>query len=266
MYCLYAVISAALVPLLNNFFPILRESYSIWLVPVLFIGFFVALVLLHMAVFFTSIGLVSLKREVKAYKYFRFISNITLPMLFKILRVKIDVETTAELPQDKRVVLVCNHTHIFDPVILLLAFPDLELTFFAKQEIIKEMPIVAKFIHSLKGIFIDRENLRGGAKAIIEGIKLIKSDTASLGVFPEGHRTADGRLQEFKGGAFKAATKTGAPVVVCTVKGVTDIMKNFPLKKSKVNVSVLSVLSSEDKTAEQLSETSRELMLSDLKK
>ena len=42
MFYLYLVLSAALIPVLNNFFEILRQPYSWWLVPVLFIAFFSA--------------------------------------------------------------------------------------------------------------------------------------------------------------------------------------------------------------------------------
>ena len=50
----YLVISVALIPILNNFFEILRQPYSWWLVPVLIIGFFLGLVILHMLWFFAE--------------------------------------------------------------------------------------------------------------------------------------------------------------------------------------------------------------------
>ena len=54
MLYVYLVASAALIPILDIFFDILKESYSWWLVPVLFIGFFLGFIILHLAVFAVS--------------------------------------------------------------------------------------------------------------------------------------------------------------------------------------------------------------------
>lgn len=43
MFYFYLVLSAVLLPVLNNFFGILRQPYSWWLVPVLFITSFLGL-------------------------------------------------------------------------------------------------------------------------------------------------------------------------------------------------------------------------------
>ncbi len=49
-------------------------------------------------------------------------------------------------------------------------------------------------------------------------------------VFPEGTRSVDGTLLEFKPGALKLATKSGVPIIPVTISGSKDIMK----KGSKV--------------------------------
>lgn len=45
----------------------------------------------------------------------------------------------------------------------------------------------------------------------------------SLLVFPEGHRTRDGKLREFKRGSFVLAQATGAPIVPLAVRGLRQI-------------------------------------------
>ena len=48
MIYFYVILSIALIPILENFFDILKQSYSWWLVPLLIIGFFIAMVLIHL--------------------------------------------------------------------------------------------------------------------------------------------------------------------------------------------------------------------------
>jgi 1-acyl-sn-glycerol-3-phosphate acyltransferase len=43
-------------------------------------------------------------------------------------------------------------------------------------------------------------------------------------VFPEGTRTADGKLKAFKNGAFQAAVLTGKPVVPVAINGTFSLM------------------------------------------
>ena len=48
-------------------------------------------------------------------------------------------------------------------------------------------------------------------------------------MFPEGHRSADGVLQEFKNGGFKLAQKAGVPVVPVTIIGSHRVLKKDSL-------------------------------------
>ena len=49
-------------------------------------------------------------------------------------------------------------------------------------------------------------------------------------VFPEGTRSEDGALLEFKPGALKLATKSGVPIIPVTINGSKEIM----VKGSKI--------------------------------
>lgn len=264
MLYFYAVVSAALIPILDRNFPILRENYSVWLVPLLFVCFFIGFILLHLAVVIISFLCVNVNKPPKCYKYYRFLAKITMPMVLSILRVKVVITGEELLPQEKRFVLASNHTHLFDPLIYLGKFPEAELAFIGKKEISKKMRIVAGFMWSLKGMFVDRDDPRSGAKVLINSVKLLKNDEVSIGIFPEGTRSKDGKIGEFKSGAVKMAIKAKVPFCVCTVKGVTEILKNFPFLPTTVYLDVLKVYDTADyetKTAEQISEEARNLMI-----
>jgi 1-acyl-sn-glycerol-3-phosphate acyltransferase len=55
-----------------------------------------------------------------------------------------------------------------------------------------------------------------------------------VAIYPEGTRTRDGSLQEFKGGALLAARMAGVPIVPCGIRGAYDAWprgRTIPLPK-----------------------------------
>ena len=83
MFYVYLVISAALIPILDNFFEILRHSYSWWLVPLLFIVFFLGLVIIHLLITVVWILTIRTDRPVKSRPAFRRWVNLTILLLVR---------------------------------------------------------------------------------------------------------------------------------------------------------------------------------------
>ncbi len=270
MLYVYLVAAAAAVPILNNFFPILKQNYSVWLVPLLFLGIFLSLVIIHLLIFVICGYIVNLKKPQKGVSYFyRGLVKITLPMLFSLVRVKVESTGLDKTEGVFPAMLVCNHLNNIDPAVILKELPDLRLGFIGKKEIYTEMPFVARYMHKLNCLPLDRENNREAAKTIVEAIRLVKSETVSMGVFPEGHVSLDGELHPFRNGAFKIATKAGCPIVVCTLLGTKEAVKNLFLKKSTIYFDVLEVMSADEvskMTTAELSERIHTEMAENLKK
>ena len=267
MFYVYLCLSAAAVPILDKFFPILRYSYSWWLVPVLFIASFVAFILLHAIIFVGSLMLVKPGKTPKCVGYYKLLAKLTLPLISKILRMKITLSGEELIPENARFIIIANHTSILDPVILMAALPECEFAFIAKKETTK-MPVVPQFITSQGGVFVDRENLRSGAKALIDVINLLKKDKASVGIFPEGTRSKTGEILPFKPGAIKAAAKANVPLTVCTIKGAANVFKNFPLRSSPIAIDILKTYSEKEVSAadgEELQNEARAIMIENLK-
>lgn len=243
MVYIYLVISAALIPILNNFFDILRQPYSWWLVPVLFIAFFVGFIILQMAVFAITILTTNVNKEVRhGVGFFRFMVKISLPIIVGAARVKINSEGTEKLPSDRHMLFVCNHQHDFDPVVMLSVFPDSDIGFIGKKEIYKKMPFVAKAMHKMYSLPIDRENDRKAALTIVKAIKTIKSGKASIAVFPEGYVSRSCELLPFRNGCFKIATKAQVPIAVCVINNTREIPKNMFRRKTEVEFRLLDVI------------------------
>ena len=111
-----------------------------------------------------------------------------------------------------------------------------------------KIPIAGPFVYRNCYLSIDRENDRNALKTIVKCIKYINEDKFSIGIAPEGTRNKGDQkiLLPFRDGCFQVATKSKCKIVVCSLKDLNRIHKNFPFKRTKVKMSILKVLDYED--------------------
>ena len=242
IFKIYALIAAVITLLLDIPFDIFGQSYSIWAVPLILVGTFVALIILHIAVLAFSILIVNLNKPARDTTFFRALINGFLQIAFPLLRVKVHATGLEKIPQDAPFLLVSNHIHELDPAIIYYAVPDSRIAFIAKKDVRELYSYVYKALHKLSGLPIDRENNREAAKTIINATKLIKEKTNSVAVFPEGYVSLTGELLPIRNGALKIATKTQSKIVVCTIWGTKEIPKNLLRRKTDVYFDVLEVI------------------------
>ncbi|MDR2865599.1 MAG: 1-acyl-sn-glycerol-3-phosphate acyltransferase [Spirochaetaceae bacterium] len=121
---------------------------------------------------------------------------------------------------------VCNHSGIFD-IVLLLAYAGRPFGFIAKKEL-AYIPFLNIWILILGGLFIDRKNPRKALKTINHGVKYIQKGGSML-IFPEGTRSQGRGLLPFKAGAFKLALKSAMPLVPVAITGSYDIFEKHHL-------------------------------------
>ena len=240
---IYLLLSAVLVLVSDNFFYILGEEYSWWLVPLLIFSIFIALVLIQLLTLGLMIVTASLKKPPgKGERFFRFLVRHSLPLLIGIAKVKINAIDTDKLPKNEKMLFVCNHQHNFDPVVIINSFPDTKISFIGKKDIITEMPLVARAMQRLSCLFIDRENNREAAKTIITAINYLKEDRCSIGLFPEGYCSKDGELLPFRNGSLKIALKAKVPVAVCVINNMRKLSRNIFRKTTVVDFRLVDII------------------------
>ncbi len=167
--------------------------------------------------------------------------------------VKLEVNGIDNVPDDQAVLFVGNHISFFD---IIVTYPLMKRPtgYIAKKEI-KKVPFLSWWMYFVNCIFLDRKDPRQGLKSVLEASEKIKNGT-SIFLFPEGTRSKDGKLAQFKDGGFKIATKAKAPIIPIGIQGTSDILENhFPIIKSgKVIVNFgKPVYTSEMSKAEQKS-------------
>lgn len=242
MFYVYLVLSAALIPILDNFFEILRHSYSWWLVPLLFVGLFLGFVIIHLLITAVWILTIRTDRPIKDGRAFRRWIILTVPLLMKLVRVRVNASGVEKVPQEGRMLFVCNHQHDLDPIMILSVFPEYEIAFIGKKEIYKTMPFIGKAMHGIRCLPIDRENNREAAKTVIEAARLLKEDKASIGLFPEGYVSKSCELLPLRNGSLKIAYRGNVPIVVCVLNNTREIPKRMFLHRTDVELRVLSVI------------------------
>ncbi|MEO0130579.1 MAG: lysophospholipid acyltransferase family protein [candidate division WOR-3 bacterium] len=145
--------------------------------------------------------------------YWRLGFILTLPFSFIFLKVK----NRYYLPKGKAII-VCNHTSNFDPILISLASLQ-ELYFLAKKELFYVNKFFSWLIKSFNAISLDRQGIDLEALRKVE--ELFNKDQKIV-IFPEGTRSKNGKLGEFKDGASFLALKFKVPIIPCYIKGLRD--------------------------------------------
>ena len=134
-------------------------------------------------------------------------------------------ENLAVLPDKGPAILVSNHLSFSDSFFLPLVV-DRKITFLAKQEYFTGKGIkglISKaFFTGVGQVPIDRTSGRAAEAAILTGIRIL-DEGHLLGIYPEGTRTADGRLYRGKTGVARMALEGHAPVIPVAMIGTYEI-------------------------------------------
>lgn len=240
----------------------------LWVLPVSFVGSFLVLALLAFGVVLIACALVDPdKQREKDSKFFRFLVRLLAEAILMISGARIHTKGLEKTPKEGRFLLVCNHLHEADPVILLHYFRKSRLAFVSKKEN-RNMFLVGKIMPMILCPLINRENDREALKTILRCIQLLKEDKVSIGIFPEGYINKDRKFHHLRPGVFKIAQKAKVPIVVCTVTNTNHIVKNFLKgKPTDVDLHLLEVIPAqalEGKTTVEIADYVHGIMAEDL--
>ena len=241
----------------------------LWMLPAGWLGGFLGILLLAFLLVLVMCAFVDLeKEESKDNRFYRTMLYLIADAAHTVLQVRVHAEGLEKIPNDGRVLLVCNHLDNVDPVIIMHQVKKKQtLAFIAKREA-GSMFVVGKFMHKILCQRINRENDREALKTILKCIDIIKKDKASIAVFPEGGIKGGNVLHPFRHGVFKIALRTHVPVVVCTLWGTQNVFHNgLRLKPTDVDFHVLGVVQPDiykDMTAVELGRLVHDMMAKDL--
>lgn len=138
-------------------------------------------------------------------------------MLLWLLRVKVRVHGAERLDRRANYLYIANHSSYLDIIAIGARVPD-DILFIYKEELTR-IPVFGWCLKLSPFIMVRRSDPRQAMRSIDQAAEEIRERHASVVIFPEGTRSADGRLGEFKRGGFLLAMKTGVPLVPLAIQG-----------------------------------------------
>jgi 1-acyl-sn-glycerol-3-phosphate acyltransferase len=130
--------------------------------------------------------------------------------------VRLQVTWADRLKRDQRYVFVSNHQSAIDIPLLYAALPH-QISFISKKELFF-LPVFGWAMAAVGHIYIDRANPRKAHGSIVRAAQTLKRRRGSLVIFPEGTRSADGSLGDFKTGSFRVAIEAGVELVPIAIR------------------------------------------------
>ena len=164
-------------------------------------------------------------------------AHFLIRLIFLLLGGKVVLEGSENIPSEGRICFIANHTSLLDCIAVM--YPKNVFTGFIGKVEVKKIPIVSNWFSVLNSVYIDRKSPRDSIKAILQGSDNIKNGKA-MTIFPEGTRSKDGSVHEFKTGSFKMASRVDAIICPCAIRGTRYLFENpFTLLRKKVYISFL---------------------------
>ena len=240
----------------------LRAVRLVWL-PAVFAGSFVAGLLLWIAFCFVVTRLVDMDTPCTIpSSFYRRCADVTLEFIMQFLRMDVTVSGEQLLPQEK-FMLAGNHRSVFDPMLAMLFLSEYNMGFVAKKEV-SGYPVASRLMHKCFCLPLDHSSLKSEARTINTAASLISSDTASIGIYPEGARNTADEMLPFMAGAFRMAKKADCPIVVAAIRGTDKVMRNFlTFRRTDITMEYVGVVDRDEVRSNstlQLSDMTREML------
>ena len=158
--------------------------------------------------------------------------------ILRVSGIKVKTKGLENLAPDKPFVFMCNHQSNFDILVLFSALPA-QFRWIAKAELFK-IPFFGQAMRGAGYISIERKNRKKAIQSLKQAAERIRSGVSVM-IFPEGTRSLDGNIGEFKKGGFILAYDAGVPIVPIVLNGTWSIMSkdSLRIKSGNVTFSVL---------------------------
>lgn len=140
--------------------------------------------------------------------------------LFKLFMIRVDVDGLENLDPNQHVVYMVNHVSLLDIPLIGGFVPGFLRGIEASRQ--HRWPLYGRAMRRLGNIPIEREKVQASLGAIAAGLELLEQGV-SLVIFPEGGRTSDGKLKNFKKLPFHLAKQAKVPLVPIAICGLFEL-------------------------------------------
>lgn len=142
-------------------------------------------------------------------------------------------------------VMTLNHNSMVD----IMCIYNLPLVFkwVSKKEVYR-IPIVGRLLYAHGDIVINRASAKEAMQLVHERGKEWLAKGASVAIFPEGTRSKDGEIHNFKAGAFLLAKDAGAPILPIVLNNTNKMVRKGWMMnwRNHITIKILPPISAEE--------------------
>jgi 1-acyl-sn-glycerol-3-phosphate acyltransferase len=149
------------------------------------------------------------------------LARATLGRLIRLLY-RVEVEGIEHLPDQGPVILAANHRSFMDSIFLALSSPR-PISFMAKAEYFDHR--LTRWLFTETGQIPVRRGSPAGARLALAAASDVLAHDGTIGAYPEGTRSRDGKLHRGHRGPALLAVETAAPIVPVGLIG-TDAVQS----------------------------------------
>lgn len=153
------------------------------------------------------------------------------PMTFRILRrvlyglckvlFRLDVQGAGNIPKTEGCIIVSNHLHNLDPVLICIACPR-PLHYMAKVEVMR-VSVLGRFLTWVGAFPINRGKID---RMAIKRAHATLEQNVVLGMFPEGTRSTSMKIEHVLPGAGLLALRDGVQIIPTAITGTERLPFN----------------------------------------
>jgi 1-acyl-sn-glycerol-3-phosphate acyltransferase len=138
----------------------------------------------------------------------------------RLAGIKIEVRGLENLQPGRSYIYMSNHVSNLDPPILVASIPG-RCSVLVKKEVFR-IPILGFAMKVADLVPVDRSNREAAIESVHAAAEVLQRGL-NMVIYPEGTRSADGRLLPFKKGPFHLAMEARVPVIPVTILGTADL-------------------------------------------
>ncbi len=167
-----------------------------------------------------------------------------LRFMFTILFIKVDVEGIENITPNKTYLYMANHVSLFDVPLIGGFIPGCVRGVEADRQ--HAWPIYGWAMRRMGNIPINRKNIFSSLNSIGKTAGVI-SEGKSMIILPEGHRTMDGELRQFKGFPFLLAQKVEVEIIPIGLSGLYTLKNknSWTINPNKIKIKFGKPISTE---------------------